>query len=194
VYTTEVEQGQNVRLRLISHSTNFAFWFSIDNHTMEMVEIDGVEVEPIATTRVFINPGQRYSVVIAANQTAGNYFTRATAVTGCFHLPHTGTESLESIDFEARGILSYKGVDAAADPIGKPWRLTATRFPAIGHEPWMNACGDLPLDRPKPTRQIDAYEVGPRNNHYFEFRRSKVDSTMRTYVNEESGPVHINST
>src|SRR5689334_15257444 len=45
------DAGRTLRLRLINHSSFFSFWFSIDNHTLTIVEVDGVEVEPLADQR-----------------------------------------------------------------------------------------------------------------------------------------------
>lgn len=183
LYKTRIHTGNQVRLRLISHSTSTPFLYSIDNHTLEIVEIDGVEVTPIATTRIFMNPGQRYSVVVAANQTAGNYKMHVTAARSCFHMG-VGTPSFSSVDYEAVGILSYDDIDMNATPIGKPWDLFEDTNAVTGTEPWERACRDLPFDLPKPVRKLDAFEVGAGNNHSFTFSRENVNSTVRTYINE----------
>lgn len=47
LYNSTFTQNKTYRLRLINHSTLFSYWFSIDNHTISVVEVDGVEVEPI---------------------------------------------------------------------------------------------------------------------------------------------------
>lgn len=48
--------------------------FSIDDHRLSVIEADGGVVEPYVTTRVSIAPGQRYSVLVTANQTSGTTF------------------------------------------------------------------------------------------------------------------------
>ncbi|CAI6097178.1 unnamed protein product, partial [Clonostachys chloroleuca] len=183
IFRTWVKAGERIRFRLISHSTATPFWFSIDNHTLEIIEIDGVEVEPIPSTRVFVNPGQRYSVVMVANQTAGNYRIRATADTSCFTLPALGRTNLAPFNFEATGIMSYSGVDSRVTPIGSPWDLEAPVIEEIANEPWILSCRDLPFDLPKPMRKRNAYDVGERNYHYFTFQRKRENGVVRTSVN-----------
>ncbi|VUC24721.1 unnamed protein product [Clonostachys rosea] len=183
IFRTRVKAGERIRLRLISHSTSTPFWFSIDNHILEIVEIDGVEAEPIPSTRVFINSGQRYSVIMVANQTIGNYRIRATADTSCSTLPALGRTNLAPFNFEATGIMSYGDVDSSVTPIGSPWDLEAPITEGIGNEPWTLSCRDLPFDLPKPMRNCNAYEVGERNHHYFTFQRKSENGLVRTSVN-----------
>lgn len=47
LYNTTFQQNKSYRLRLINHSSFMSYWFSIDNHTVSIVEVDGVEIEPI---------------------------------------------------------------------------------------------------------------------------------------------------
>ncbi|KAK0633870.1 multicopper oxidase-domain-containing protein [Immersiella caudata] len=183
IYKTRIQSGQHARLRLISHSTSTPFLFSVDNHTLEIIEMDGVEIEPVATTRVFLNPGQRYSVRITANQTAGNYKMHVTAARSCFHMG-AGTASFQNVNYEAIGILSYDDTDLDAPAVGTIWDLFAATNNVTAQEPWESQCRDLPFNLPKPMRKADAYEVGPRNNHSFTFSRENYNGTVRTYINE----------
>ncbi|KAH8686455.1 multicopper oxidase-domain-containing protein [Ilyonectria robusta] len=186
LYATRIKTGHQVRFRLISHSTSTPLYFTIDNHTLMIIEIDGVEIEPIPTTRVFLNPGQRYSVLVTANQTVGNYMMRTAAATGCFHLAHAhdGTPGLASIQYEATGILSYDDTEISAKLIGSSWELGDMSNPAFGSEPWQRACRDLPFDIPRPMEKKKAYDVGERNHHYFSFHQEMVEGVYRTYVNK----------
>lgn len=40
---------------------------------MTVIEADGVETESVTVDSLVIYPGQRYSVVVTANQDVGNY-------------------------------------------------------------------------------------------------------------------------
>ncbi|PKS12408.1 hypothetical protein jhhlp_000612 [Lomentospora prolificans] len=184
LHNTRVKSGDRVRFRLISHSTSTPFWLTVDNHTLEIVEIDGTEVEPIATTRVFVNPGQRYSVLVSANQTAGNYFLRASAATPCFHLPRGGAANLAGLNNEAVAILTYDDIDPKSGVIGLPWDLRSKSNADFGTEPWAMECDDLPYDVAKPVRKEKEYEVGERNYHYFSFERHTVGGHVQTIINE----------
>ena len=119
LYSTKVTSGKLYRLRLINHSSFFSFWFSIDNHTIEIVEIDGNAIEPITFRGVNVNIGQRYSIIVHANQTVGNYHMRATLPTTCF-LPYNNYNStgLDSTDYRVLGVLSYDDTDPKSATIG----------------------------------------------------------------------------
>lgn len=195
LYSTRVKSNSLVRFRVISHSTNAPYYFTIDNHTFEITEIDGTEIAPITTTRLFMNPGQRYSVVLNANQTAGNYIMRAAAASHCFHLPghmHAkvghGDTGLSNIDFEATAILSYDDTDATAAPLGTPWDVTKRTIPGVGTEPWRGKCHDIPFDIPQPLRSVDAYDVGPGNHHYFKYKTGYSGKVWRTFINNVRVP------
>lgn len=185
LYNTRIKSGHQVRLRLISHSTSTPFLVTIDNHTLSIVEMDGTEIEPIATTRVFMNPGQRYSVVLTANQTAGNYNIRVTAARSCFHMGK-GNPNLANVNYEAVGLLSYDDVDATTPPIGSRWDTTAPSNAVSGPEPWDDACEDLPFDMPKPMRNAAAFDVGEHNYHYFSFLRDSKNGTIHSFINNVS--------
>ena len=188
LFKARVQTGNQVRLRLISNSASTPLYFSLDNHTLSIVEIDGTEIEPIATTRVFLNPGQRYSVLISANQTVGNYKMRVAAARSCFHLGHMGegAPSLASVNYQAVGILSYDDVDDELKPIGNPWDLSAKSNTISGKEPWDSACRDLPFDLPQPKTKKMATGVGDGNYHSFTFSREDINGTVRSYINDVS--------
>ncbi|PFH47612.1 multicopper oxidase [Amanita thiersii Skay4041] len=72
----EVTRGLRYRFRLINLSCMTIFNFSIDAHTMTVVETDGTETVPLRTEMVPISPGQRLSLIIKADQRVGNYWIR----------------------------------------------------------------------------------------------------------------------
>ncbi|ETW84966.1 laccase [Heterobasidion irregulare TC 32-1] len=72
-----VEQGKRYRFRLVSISCDVGVDFSIDQHKMTIIEADGSNTEPLDVDSVTILTGQRYSVVVAANQPVDNYWIRA---------------------------------------------------------------------------------------------------------------------
>ncbi|KAH9963959.1 laccase [Lactifluus volemus] len=77
-----VTQGQRYRFRLVSISCDPSFTFSIDNHTMTVIEVEGINVQPLLVDSIRIFAGQRYSVVVNANQPINNYWLRALPITG----------------------------------------------------------------------------------------------------------------
>ncbi|KAI0782841.1 laccase 1 [Abortiporus biennis] len=72
-----VEQGKRYRMRLVSLSCEPNHIFSIDNHTMTIIEADGVNTQPLVVDSIQIFASQRYSFVLDANQQVGNYWIRA---------------------------------------------------------------------------------------------------------------------
>ncbi|ETW84726.1 laccse sensu stricto [Heterobasidion irregulare TC 32-1] len=72
-----VTQGKRYRFRLVSMSCDSNFVFSIDQHKMTIIEVDGNNVNPLIVDSVQVFAGQRYSIVVNANQKVDNYWIRA---------------------------------------------------------------------------------------------------------------------
>ncbi|KAI0317678.1 laccase lcc6 [Amylostereum chailletii] len=72
-----VTAGKRYRFRLVSLSCDPNFTFSIDGHNLTIIEVDGVNAQPLVVDSLQIFAGQRYSVVLSADQTADNYWIRA---------------------------------------------------------------------------------------------------------------------
>ncbi|KAI9568170.1 laccase [Boletus coccyginus] len=72
-----VQQGLRYRFRAIAMSCDPLFNFTIDGHRMTIIEVDGIEVQPEEVDSIPILGGQRYSVVVKADQPVGNYWIRA---------------------------------------------------------------------------------------------------------------------
>ncbi|CAO3681147.1 unnamed protein product [Rhizopus stolonifer] len=67
--------GKTYRLRLINISGFSMFYFSIDGHTMDVIEIDGVETQRQTVQSVYLTTAQRISVLVTAkNTTDSNYY------------------------------------------------------------------------------------------------------------------------
>lgn len=184
-----MRQGQRVRLRLINSSSFLSYWFSVDNHTLAVVELDGVEVEPIPARGVYLNVGQRASVVLAADQAPGSYYMRATLPRTCF-LPYAPYSSagLASAGYEARGVLSYEGVDPDVEPVGAAGNVSnpyGVENNGVRGDVW-EGCDDMPFDLPRPVREMDAVEVGERNHHYIEYAFRQAQDVNRIFINKVS--------
>ncbi|KAJ7158126.1 yellow laccase [Mycena filopes] len=72
-----VTHGQRYRFRLVSISCDPNWIFSIDGHNMTIIEVDGVNHQPLTVDNIQIYAGQRYSFVLTATQPIGNYWIRA---------------------------------------------------------------------------------------------------------------------
>ena len=82
------------------------YTFSIDNHTFTIIEVDGVNHEPLVVDSLQIYAGQRYSAILTANQTVDNYWIRS--------LPNNGVTSFDGGLNSA--ILRYSGANTTTDP------------------------------------------------------------------------------
>ncbi|KAJ6562198.1 laccase T2 copper depleted [Mycena capillaripes] len=74
-----VTSGKRYRMRLISMSCDPNFTFTIDGHTMTIIEADSVNTEPLTVDSIQIFAGQRYSFVLTADQSVDNYWIRTVA-------------------------------------------------------------------------------------------------------------------
>lgn len=82
-YETVFESGTRYLLRIVNTAIDTHFKFSIDNHTMTVVSADFVPIEPYQATVLDINMGQRYEVIVEADQDGGNYWMRAVPQAAC---------------------------------------------------------------------------------------------------------------
>ncbi|KAG6819300.1 hypothetical protein H0H93_013218 [Arthromyces matolae] len=100
-----VVKGKRYRFRVVSVSCDPNYIFSIDGHNMTIIEVDGVNHQPLQVDAIQIFAGQRYSVVVTANQPVGNYWLRAQSSAG----PTDFSGGVNS------AILRYQGA-ASAEP------------------------------------------------------------------------------
>ena len=110
-----ITKGKKYRLRLINTSVDNMIRVSLDNHPFTVMTSDLVPIKPYKTNWVLLAIGQRYDVVIYANQTVGNYWFRAEVATDC----------ASSNNFYGRSIFSYSGA-ASGDPTS-----TAATIPSV---------------------------------------------------------------
>jgi iron transport multicopper oxidase len=68
-----VVKGKRYRLRIVNIACDPNYLFSIDKHPLTIIEVDGENHKPLVVDSLQIFSGQRYSVVLNANQTIGNY-------------------------------------------------------------------------------------------------------------------------
>ncbi|CDO73053.1 Laccase [Trametes cinnabarina] len=78
----KVTQGKRYRFRLVSLSCDPNHTFSIDNHTMTIIEADSINTQPLEVDSIQIFAAQRYSFVLDASQPVDNYWIRANPAFG----------------------------------------------------------------------------------------------------------------
>jgi iron transport multicopper oxidase len=131
-----VIQGKRYRFRLVSISCDPSYTFSIDGHRLTIIEADGENTKPLTVDSIHIftgketaiaskmrltslpaSLGQRYSVVVTANQTVDNYWIRALPLNSQGQLPQGFPGGVNS------AILRYKGARTAEPTTHIDWHL-----------------------------------------------------------------------
>jgi FtsP/CotA-like multicopper oxidase with cupredoxin domain len=77
----EVKKGETVRLRLINGSSTYAFRFRIDGHPLTVIAADGMPVRPVTVDDLLLGVGERYDVLLEADQD-GAFWIRAASPDG----------------------------------------------------------------------------------------------------------------
>ncbi|KAK3669926.1 laccase, multicopper oxidase, benzenediol:oxygen oxidorectuctase [Recurvomyces mirabilis] len=98
-----IKSGKKYRLRLINMSVDNYIRVTLDNHVMQVMTSDFIPVKSFYTETLLVAIGQRYDVVITANQTAGSYWFRADVATDC----------LSGNNFKGLAVWTYDSVTAA---------------------------------------------------------------------------------
>jgi len=125
-----MQAGKRYRLRLVNTAVDTSMTVNLDGHPFQVIANDFVPVVPYNTTHLQLGIGQRYDVIITANQTAGNYWFRADA---------NGLCQSRSI-LPGRAIFTYQG-QTVADPTS-----TAPANP-------FTICAD-PITTPKVAKNV----------------------------------------
>jgi FtsP/CotA-like multicopper oxidase with cupredoxin domain len=124
--TWEIEAGKKYLFRFANSASQSGWRVGIDNHTMTVIGMccpsldqisrsrltvfaasDFVSIQPYETDFIDISLGQRYDVIVEANQAVGSYFLRAATQGAC---PSTCDNTAFGL---ANGIIKYSGASDA---------------------------------------------------------------------------------
>jgi FtsP/CotA-like multicopper oxidase with cupredoxin domain len=97
---TEFVPGKKYLFQLLNSAIQSTYKFYIDGHKFTVIAADFVPIEPYETTVLSINIGQRYEIIVEADQEVGDYFLRFDNQNACA----TTTNS-----DDIRGIIHYAG-------------------------------------------------------------------------------------
>ncbi|KIM77718.1 multicopper oxidase [Piloderma croceum F 1598] len=112
-----VAPNAKTRFRLINSGSHAQFYFSVDEHTLNVVEADGTPISgPSAIHRVPLHNGQRYSAIIDTNvgSAGDSYWLRAEMDTNCFRAIDP------TLNATAFAILRY-GSNSTSNPTSLDW-------------------------------------------------------------------------
>jgi iron transport multicopper oxidase len=72
--TIPIEPGKTYLFRMINIGAFAAQYVWFENHTMSVVEVDGIYTDPMETSIIYMTAAQRYSVLVTAkNDTTANF-------------------------------------------------------------------------------------------------------------------------
>lgn len=124
-----VDKGKRVRLRLVAGlCTVCGVQFSIEGHDLTLIATDGTPVIPVNVRSVVMFSGERYDVVLNANQNAGTYWIHMKGLGECSnpgqevyqvaYLRYSGTNQVRN------DVPSYNGGFARGGTILNPENAT----------------------------------------------------------------------
>ncbi|KAJ6549619.1 laccase [Mycena vulgaris] len=113
-----VTAGKRYRFRLVSISCDPNWIFSIDGHTMTIIEVDGVNHKPLTVDSIQIFAGQRYSFVLTASNKPSNYWIRAQ--------PTLAGTNQGFVNATNSAILRYVGA-----PVADPTTNSTSKLPLV---------------------------------------------------------------
>ncbi len=72
--TVPIQPGKTYMFRIINMGAFAGQYLWFENHTMRIIEVDGVYTEAADAKMIYLTAGQRYSVLVTMkNQTSSNY-------------------------------------------------------------------------------------------------------------------------
>ncbi|MFQ3294440.1 MAG: FtsP/CotA-like multicopper oxidase with cupredoxin domain [Natrialbaceae archaeon] len=104
--TYEIREGERIRFRFVNASSATAFQVGVGGHPMKVTHADGRPVDPVTVDSFLFGPGERYDVVVEADN-PGTWEIQARSAAGV--LP------------PVRAVMTYVGSMTASQP-------TAPRF------------------------------------------------------------------
>lgn len=116
-----VVKGKKYRIRIINTAVDNVFSVSMDGHPFTVLTSDFVPIKSFVTDQLTVQIGQRYDVVITANQTVDNYWFRVSIGTAC------SRNAMATSTKQIGAILHYDGASTTANPTS-----TSTVTPRTG--------------------------------------------------------------
>ncbi|KAJ5721104.1 Multicopper oxidase type 3 [Penicillium malachiteum] len=179
-FTMKVNQGTSYRLRLVSPSIDTFYQFSIDGHSLEVIAMDLVPIVPFKTDVINIAMGQRYDVIVTANQghIAESFWMRAVPTFPC-----SGNDMADNI----RGIMHYGQNAEIPTTKGFPVYIGCNDIPMKDLVPWVKQDVAAPFFE----ESLDVTFAKNKDNYFrWEFNSSSLnisweDPTLLSIYNDE---------
>ncbi|CAD0041712.1 unnamed protein product [Aureobasidium pullulans] len=170
---TEFVPGKKYLFQLLNSAIQSTYKFYIDGHKFTVIAADFVPIEPYETTVLTINVGQRYEIIVEADQEVGDYFLRFDNQNAC-------ASTINSDDI--RGIIHYAG-----SPGGTP-NSTAYTYPRKGQwsrcSPHQTVQHDVAVSNSNGINLYRWYLDGTT------FQANWGDATLYNIVNNDTIPTY----
>ncbi|RDW73025.1 hypothetical protein BP6252_06932 [Coleophoma cylindrospora] len=129
-FEMSVVAGQSTRLRLVNGAIDTHFKFSVDNHTLTVMSTDFVPIVPYTTDILNIAIGQRYDVILTANQDAiaSDFWMRA--------IPQVACSDNDSVD-NIKGMVHYGSSTATPTTTGYAYNDECVDEPLASLVPYL---------------------------------------------------------
>jgi FtsP/CotA-like multicopper oxidase with cupredoxin domain len=117
--STTLTPGKKHLVRIVNTGINNYIHVSLDGHPFTVISNDFVPITPFTTTTLSVSVGQRYDVIIDANQTVGNYWFRVGTGGGTCDGPNEKAAAGVTTGY----IFSYQGA-GSGQPSSSPYTLS----------------------------------------------------------------------
>ncbi|KAK9349640.1 Cupredoxin [Lipomyces doorenjongii] len=171
--TFQFKRGQRYRLRILNSSAFSEMTFSIDDHILNVIEVDSTEVEGSSTYFLSISPGQRYSVIVEADSNLDSVYMRAQMQSSCFKYRPYGYKSDFSTVVEYVSPSPTASIKQAARWLFNSWmppvRPRSSRWNDVLPP---DECIDFDVSSLKPKLALDVpepdvrYTISPKNMQF----------------------------
>lgn len=189
---TEFVQGESYLFEIVNTAIQSTYKFYIDGHKMTVIQADYVPIVPYETEVLSINIGQRYMVVVTADQPTGDYWLRFDNQNAC-----STTTNADNI----KGIIHYSG-SAGSTPNSQAYNYTRKYESGqmIGYcedEPLANLVPAFAINVGAETKEIQETVVVSNSNPtnlyrwYLDgttFQANWADATLYDIYNNDTVP------
>ncbi|KAJ7558072.1 hypothetical protein O6H91_04G023900 [Diphasiastrum complanatum] len=93
-YVMKLHRNKTYLLRIVNAALNTELFFSIANHSLTVVEIDGDFTKHYTTNIIFLTPGQTTNVLLKTDQGGGRYYMGASPYMSAVKVPFQNTVTL----------------------------------------------------------------------------------------------------
>ncbi|KAF9037466.1 laccase [Panaeolus papilionaceus] len=126
-----VERNKRYRFRVVNVACSPNYRFSIDGHSLTIIEVETVNVQPYSVTSIQIFAGQRYSFILNTNMPTDNYWIRANPNNG--NRGHDGGLNSAILRYAGAPVQDPTTIDNGGTPMieGNITPLVSTPAPGI---------------------------------------------------------------